>query len=206
MMSQPHFGLSVRMQLTFRKVGKWSPLGLPKTQKTIWGVKSPCFGAIFISMKRSWSVDAQNGLALAIWTFAAKLWAKEGPGVKLPVWLLTTKSRELTSSQCCLKECNWHWKDLDESYNFGLDLVLIWVRGEELWPSKVLGLQPGTVSRFQLGSPGKKNHLDVASAKSCRVYYMGEGGGFPQVQAVVSLVCKSACGLSQHPRVFPNVN
>jgi hypothetical protein len=31
-------------------------------------------------------------------------------------------------------------------------------------------------------------HLDVASAARCREYYMGEGGGFPQVQAVVSQV------------------
>ncbi len=37
----------------------------------------------------------------------------------------------------------------------------------------------GTVSGFQLGSPGKKSHLDVASAESCREYYKGEGGGFP---------------------------
>jgi len=43
--------------------------------------------------------------------------------------------------------------------------------------------------------------LDVAPAERCREYYMGEGGGFPQVQAVVSLVCQSARGLSQHPRV-----
>jgi len=35
-----------------------------------------------------------------------KLWAKEGPRVKLPVWLLTTKSRESTSSRRRLKECN----------------------------------------------------------------------------------------------------
>jgi hypothetical protein len=34
------------------------------------------------------------------------LWAKEGPGVKLSVWLPNTKSRELTSSQRCLKECD----------------------------------------------------------------------------------------------------
>jgi hypothetical protein len=45
--------------------------------------------------------------------------------------------------------------------------------------SKVSGLQLRTVSGFQLGSPGKKSHLDVASTESCRVYYMGEGGGFP---------------------------
>jgi len=98
------------------------------------------------------------------------------------------------------------WKALDESWNFGLDLVLIQVRGEELWASKVPRLQPGTISGLQLGSPGKKNHLDVASAKSCRIYYMGEDGGFPRVRAVVSFVCQSARGLSQHPRVFPNAN
>jgi hypothetical protein len=98
------------------------------------------------------------------------------------------------------------WKALDENYNFGLDLVPIQVRGEELWVSKVLGLQLETVSGLQLLSPGKKSHLDVASAESCRVYYMGEGGGVPRVRAVVSLVCQSTRGLSQHPRVFPDVN
>jgi len=35
-----------------------------------------------------------------------KLWANEGPGVKLPVWLPTTKSQESTSSRCRLKECD----------------------------------------------------------------------------------------------------
>jgi len=72
--------------------------------------------------------------------------------------------------------------------------------------SKVPGLQPGIVSGVQLGSPGKKSHSDVAFAVRCREYYMGEGGGFPRIRAVVSLVCQSARGLSQHPRVFPNVN
>jgi hypothetical protein len=42
-----------------------------------------------------------------------------------------------------------------------------------------------TVSGLQLGSPGKKSHLDVASAGSCREYYKGEGGGFPRVRVVV---------------------
>jgi hypothetical protein len=99
-----------------------------------------------------------------------------------------------------------HLKALGKSYNFGSDLVPIRVWGEELWASKVLGLQPETVSGLQLESPGKKSHLDVASAESCKIYYMGEGGGFPRVRAVVSLVCKSARGLSQHPKVFPNAN
>jgi hypothetical protein len=202
----PTLGLSVRMQFTLPKVRKWSPLGLSKTQKTIWGVKSPHLGVFFISMKSSWSVDAQNGLACAIWNLQPKLWAKEGPGVKLPVWLPTTKSRESTSSRRRLKECDTALERSRRELQFGLDLVPIQVWGEELWPSKVSGLQPGTVSGLQLGSLGKKSHLDVASAESCRVYYMGEGGGFPQLRAVVSLVCQGARGLSQHLKVFPNVN
>ncbi len=45
-----------------------------------------------------------------------------------------------------------------------------------------------TISGLQLGSPGKKSHLDVVSAEWRREYYMGEGGGFPRVRAVVCLV------------------
>jgi hypothetical protein len=36
-----------------------------------------------------------------------------------------------------------------------------------------------TISELQLGSPGKKSHMDVALAGWHREYYMGEGGGFP---------------------------
>jgi hypothetical protein len=102
----PTLGLSVRMQLTLPKVGKWSPSGLSKIQKTIWGVKYPRLGTFFISMERSWSVDAKR---VSHWPFGhlqPKLWEKEGSEVKLPVWLPTTKSQESTSSRRRLKECN----------------------------------------------------------------------------------------------------
>jgi len=39
-----------------------------------------------------------------------------------------------------------------------------------------------------LGSPETKSHSDVGAAERRKEYYMGEGGGFPQVQAVMSLV------------------
>jgi hypothetical protein len=42
------------------------------------------------------------------WSFGhlqPKLWAKEGPGVKLAIWLPNTKSQESTRSQCALGEC-----------------------------------------------------------------------------------------------------
>jgi len=57
------------------------------------------------------------------------------------------------------------WKALEESYKFGLDLTPIAGWGQELWVSKVPGVQPGTVSGLQLGSPGEKSHLDVASVE-----------------------------------------
>jgi hypothetical protein len=43
------------------------------------------------------------------WSFGhmqPKLWAKERPGVKLAIWLLTTKSRESTSSRHPNLECD----------------------------------------------------------------------------------------------------
>jgi hypothetical protein len=44
------------------------------------------------------------------------------------------------------------------------------------------------ILELPLGSPKIKCHLDVGLVERHRVYYKEEGGGFPQVQAVVSLV------------------
>jgi hypothetical protein len=45
-----------------------------------------------------------------------------------------------------------------------------------------------TISRLPLGTPETKSHLDVAPVEWRRVYYMGEGGGFPRIRAMVSQV------------------
>jgi hypothetical protein len=42
-----------------------------------------------------------------------------------------------------------------------------------------------------LGNPETKYHLDVGFVERHRVYYKGEGGGFPQVRAVVNLMNQS---------------
>jgi hypothetical protein len=94
------------------------------------------------------------------------------------------------------RSATWRWKALKESYKISSDLVLIRGLSKELWMPKVSGVQTGTVSGLLLESPKKKCHSDVASTESCREYYMGEGGGFPQVRAVVSqvsLVLPVAC-------------
>jgi hypothetical protein len=44
------------------------------------------------------------------------------------------------------------WKDLDEGYKFGSDLVAIWSCSRELWAPKVSGLHPGRF-RDNFGTP-----------------------------------------------------
>jgi hypothetical protein len=70
----------------------------------------------------------------------------------------------------------------------------------------VAGVQTGTVSGLLLGNPGTKNHLDAGAMERRREYYMGEGGGFPQVRAVVSLVSPKLPVACPSTKVFQNVN
>jgi hypothetical protein len=58
---------------------------------------------------------------------------------------------------------------------------------------KVPGVQTGTILGLHFGSPGKKCHSDASAIRMERrkEYYMGEGGGFPRVWAVVSQVSPS---------------
>jgi hypothetical protein len=51
-----------------------------------------------------------------------------------------------------------------------------------------VGIPTLIVSGLLLGSPGTKSHSGVGVAEKHKEYYMGEGGGFPRVRAVVSLV------------------
>jgi len=68
------------------------------------------------------------------------------------------------------------WKTLDEGYNFVLNLISIGGLHTKLWAPKVVGVP-------SLG----KCHLDVGLVERHKIYYKGEGGGFPQVQAMVNL-------------------
>ncbi len=70
------------MKLTFRKWGLGSPPRLSKLQSSITGVKTPRIGVFFISLKSYLSVDVENGLTWAIWTFATQVMAKRKAGSK----------------------------------------------------------------------------------------------------------------------------
>jgi hypothetical protein len=54
------------------------------------------------------------------------------------------------------------------------------------------------ISKLPFGSPGTKCHLGAGPMARHKVYYKGEGGGFPQVRAMVSLVTSSL------PMAHPN--
>ncbi len=80
------------------------------------------------------------------------------------------------------------WKALDEGYNFAGDLIVIGGLHKKLCTLKVARVPVVGISGLPLGSPRTKSHLDVPPMERCRVYYMGEGGDFPRVGPVVSLV------------------
>jgi hypothetical protein len=125
-----------------------------------------------------------------------KLWPKEGLGVKLPIWLPTTKSQEspwFFVFMCC---ATYRWKDLDEGYNFSLDLISIRGLQKNYGPSKSWNSPFQKNLDSQLGSPGTKWHLGAGPVVRHKECYRGEGGGFLQVRVVMSF--ESLCLLVAH--------
>jgi hypothetical protein len=117
-----------------------------------------------------------------------KLWPKEGSGVKLTIWFPTTKSRESPRFPCV--QVAYHISF--ESSRWGLQFCfrphLNRRSTDKVMGPKLMGVSTLGISRLPLGSPRTKCHLDVGPMVSQKVYYKGEGGGFPQVLAIVSLV------------------
>jgi hypothetical protein len=56
-----------------------------------------------------------------------------------------------------------------------------------LWGPKIVGTPTLRVLGLPFGSP-TKCHLDVGLVERHKIYYKGEGGGFPQIRAMLSLV------------------
>jgi hypothetical protein len=147
------------------------------------------------------------------WSFGhwqPKLWAKEGPGVKLAIWLPTTKSRQSTCSWRVLRECDMAL----ESSLQGLQLWFIPRPDRRLGRGAMKSQSPGTPTKtvsgqlrdFISGVPGKSDFrmpLPRANAK----YTIGSKVvAYSRVRVVMSLVCPSALGKSQHPRVSRMLN
>jgi hypothetical protein len=62
------------------KLEVWSPPGLPNVQSSTARPKTPRIEVFLVSLERSWNVDIENGLALAIRTSAAQVMGKRRAG------------------------------------------------------------------------------------------------------------------------------
>jgi len=91
----------------------------------------------------------------------------------------------------CRWHATYHWKALDEGYNFSFNFISIGGVKTKLWAPKVAGVSILGIPRLPLGSPRTKCHLNAGPVAIHKVYYKGEGGGFPQVEAVMSFVSPS---------------
>jgi hypothetical protein len=111
-----------------------------------------------------------------------KLWPKEGPGVEFPgvcqFWLPTTKSRESTQNTWLQKTCaTYHWKGLDETYNFASDGNTIGGLLRKLWGFKIAGVQSCAISVLPRGT--KRPFGCHPRDEPQREIPNGEGGNSP---------------------------
>jgi hypothetical protein len=117
-----------------------------------------------------------------------KLWPKERLEVKLAIWLPTTKSWESPQFLAHRWHDAYRWQDLDKGNDFASYLTSIEGFHTKLWVSKMARVPILGILGLPLGSPGTKWHLGAGPMARHREYYKGEGDGFPQVWAIVSLV------------------
>jgi len=171
------------------KVGTWESSGTPKTSEfNCRGQNTSHWGVLYIIGKltkcKCWKWARMGHLDICSTSYGKKKgresnWQFDSRLLKAGNWLNTSA-------------CRWsaihHWKALKESYKFVLDFNRIGGLNKKLWPRKVPRVQIGTVSKLLLGSLETKSHSDVGAIKRHKIYYMGEGCGFPWVRAMVNHV------------------
>jgi hypothetical protein len=135
-----------------------------------------------------------------------KLCAKEGPGVELPgvcqFWLPTTNSRESTRYTGLQTTCDISLESSQQELQFCFRL-----RRDPRSDRKVMWLQSrGSPGWRSFGTPTResrdKKAISMWAPWRGAEYTIGNKVvAYSRVRAVVSLVCPSARGLSQHPRM-----
>jgi hypothetical protein len=127
-----------------------------------------------------------------------KLWAKEGPGVKLAVWLPTTKSWESTSSRRLQQECDMALessrRELQLWFKPRPDPSLVW---------EVMNVQsPGSPNRDSFGTPLWESWEKKPFGCSLRAKLRRRGKvvASPESRSWWVKWVQVAHGLSQHPK------
>jgi len=136
-----------------------------------------------------------------------KLWSKEGSVVKLAVRLPTIKKLGIDPTPVCASGVRYIVENLLRRATSLLQTSSqseVWAGSYELPKSRES--KSGQFRDSSLGVPGQKAIQMWGAAEQRREYYMGEGGGFPWVQAVVSQVSPCCPWLVPTSRVFSKVN
>jgi hypothetical protein len=179
-LSQPHFGDKCEGEAHTPKSGKLESSGTPENSELEFRGQNTSHWGVLYTIKKVLKCRCPKWPRMShLDIFSSSYGQKKGWESNWQFDFRPLKVRNRPDPNVCNRSATWRWKAFERSYNFGLDLAPIGGRSWEIWAAKVPGVQPRTVSGLLLGSPGKKCHLDVASAESCREYYNGEGGGFP---------------------------
>jgi hypothetical protein len=91
----------------------------------------------------------------------------------------------------CRCIATYGWKALNKGYNFASDFISIRDLHTKSCAPKVTGVPTLGISGLPFRNPKTKCHLDAGPVARHKVYCKGEGGGFPQVRVVVSLMSLS---------------
>jgi hypothetical protein len=115
--------------------GSWSPDGLPNIQREIARVQNPyIIGKLLECRCLKWV--CMTDLDTSNISYGQKKGQKSN-------WQFDSRSLKVNNLPIFLM-CRWcatyHWKTLNEGYNFFLDLILIKVFHTKLWPPKVTGV------------------------------------------------------------------
>jgi hypothetical protein len=184
-------------------VGSWSPKWSPKSLECDCRGQNPSpWKIIYIIgklLKRK-CIKWACIIHLVIWNTSYGQKKGRESNWQFDSWPLKVRNRP--NFLACRQRATYRWKDFEKGYNFALDLIAIGGLHAKLCTPKVMKVPIVRISGLPLGSLGTKNHLDVAPVERCKIYYKGESGGFPQVLAVLSLVCMSCPWLVLAPKVL----
>jgi hypothetical protein len=156
-LSQPHFGQVWGWSPTLGKVRDLESSGTPecleldsKAQNTShWGVLG-VMGKVVKRRYRKWPRIGHLD------TCSSSYGQKKG---RESDWQFDSRPLKVGNRplpDIRFESVTWRWKDLDEGYKFGVDLVTIGLCSRELWPPKVPGLQPGHF-RDNFGTPFRES-------------------------------------------------
>jgi len=139
-----------------------------------------------------------------------KLWPKEGAGSRIASLTPNQKKSGIDPIYLAADNMPHTVRKLSTRAITLLQIALRLLA--KLWGSKVPRIPTGKISGLPHGSPavvpgvlgvsGEKSHLDVGPVESYRIYYKGEGDGFPKVWAMVSLVCPCCPWFVLAPKVL----